>query len=437
MCTVPTASGEAPARGGGGLTAGEGEHAVRRRGQRTLKLSILSRLGWMDGAPVKPEVAVRYAAAAVVAISAVWLRFWAGSRGANFDMESWQIVARLYGEGGVNAVYAGTYRYTYGPVWAHVLGLLGLVVGYDNGLRYALTGLLAIADLIIAGLLWRSQGFAAGAAYALCPVVILLSGYHRQHEPLALAILLGGLALYSSGEVQRSWKKRAGGLVILGLSLSCKHIAFAFPLWLARRQRGVWRLLCVVIPPAVFALMFIPHLAVWPSIRAHVIDYRSWQNFIAWGMLPQVLQQHVTPWQLFGGALVLGALFAPRDPVRALALYCLVLVASSPSIANQYLTLVGLAWAVYRRSLALSLAVVLSTIFIASDLNGFGIGDLRLWSPDPDVERLAVYRAIVLLLVAASVTVCRSPLSGRRSSGAACSAACGHAFAASPVDRNP
>ena len=345
--------------------------------------------------------AARCAAAVIVAAAAVWLRFWAARRGANWDMESWQIVARLYGEGGVSAVYAGTERYNYGPIWAHVVGLLGLVVGYENGLRSALTAVLTIADLAIGALLWRYLGLATGAAYLLCPVVVMLTGFHRQLEPLALAFALGGLALYTHGEETRSWRRRLGGLVLLGLSLSSKHIIFAFPLWLARRDRGIWRLLCLGIQPAVFALMFVPHLAVWPSIQAHVIDYKGWQNFPTWRLLPEMLHQWITPWQLFFGALVVGAFFAPRDRFRALALYCLVLVTFSPSIANQYLTLVGFAWAVNRGNLALALAVALATLFVASDPNGFSMPELRLWSVDPDIERPAAYKAIALLLMAA------------------------------------
>jgi hypothetical protein len=205
-------------------------------------------------------------------VCAVLLRIWAARRGSTWDFESFQIAAGLYLQGGVVAVYSGTTRYNYGPLWAIVIGEIARFTGTGLAFRYAVVCILTVADLVTSALLSHCVGLAAGAAFILAPTSVIITGYHSQIEPLALALAVAGVILYGERCDGRVEKRKIGGLVLLGVPLTAKHFAFAFSFWLALKERRIMRMVALIVPIGVFALWFVPFLpGAGAAIRADIL----------------------------------------------------------------------------------------------------------------------------------------------------------------------
>lgn len=285
-------------------------------------------------------------------LAGVGLRFAMMKRGHNFDMESWRLAADITNHNG--NVYAETYRYNYGPIWFEVLHLLDRVAQlFSNpyhAFRFLVVGVLTLADLGIWYMLRKKFGFVAGFLFFLNPISIIITGYHNQFDTVAVCAALAAAVVYGDekgGLTRRKW----WGLVLLGLSLTVKHVFFLFPLWLAVRQKG-WRekLIVLSVPIAIFGLSFVPFWAQGHAgILKNVFGYSSFNNAPFWyTVLPQFIQAFVSIKVLFFGALIVFAFVMRKRPiVESLLVYSIVLVAFSAAIANQYLAIVCAAIAVF------------------------------------------------------------------------------------------
>ena len=263
-------------------------------------------------------------------------------RGSNYDMESYRIVADIVAKGG--DVYAETNRYNYGPVWFHILHALDSLpwIAGDRltTLHWKVACFLTIVDIGICLTLFRSYGTTVAALFFLNPISIMITGYHSQFENFA--ILLG---LLSVGLLDRQKGNRWMwlGLVLLGLSLSIKHILFLFPLWLAIKQK-YWsrKLLFAGLPYVIFLAGFVtylPHDA--HQILKNVFLYRSWNNAPLWSDFAPGFVHHVAgPFILFiGTMLFLGLVWRTKESIESLHLYLISLVTFSSALANQYLAI--------------------------------------------------------------------------------------------------
>jgi hypothetical protein len=133
--------------------------------------------------------------------------------------------------------------------------------------------------------------------------------------------------------------------VVLGLSLTIKHVLFAFPFWLAVKQKGLRQKLVVIfVPVCIFALSFAPYWhAGSEGIIQNVFRYKSahHDHFCFYRMfVPAFIQT------MFGSQTVwlfLLALFAfvykQKKVVESLLFYTCVLVATAPATTNQYLAI--------------------------------------------------------------------------------------------------
>jgi hypothetical protein len=288
--------------------------------------------------PAHPRARVVFIVAVVAA--GIALRLAAAQCRPNWDFDSFRIVAAIRADGG--NVYAETKRYNYGPVWFLVLqGLDGLARTCADpvaAFRLALAVLLTLVDLGITAILLQRYGARAAALFFLNPVSIVISGQHNQFDNLAL--LIGLVAVLVWEREERAGRAHPASLCLVGLSLATKHILFAFPLWLAVRERGARTLVTLLLPPAVFVLSFLPW---WvggaDGIVHHVFLYRSIKNMPAVRAVvhgaPHAFLVACTVWALalLGGAVAGRA----RRPLDALLLYAVVVVAFSPSVAIQYL----------------------------------------------------------------------------------------------------
>lgn len=283
----------------------------------------------------------RWVAIAAIALG-ILLRLLVALRNPNYDFDSFRIVADIVERGG--NVYAETHRYNYGPIWLLIIRALDLLTGRNEVVfRYLLTVLLSLVDVGIFALLWQRFGKLAACLFLLNPISIIITGYHSQFDNLA--IFLGMLALVAIDddfENGLTWRKLAG-LLLFGLSLITKHILFLFPLWLAVKQKGWWQKLAVLfVPILVFFVGFLPYVTEGrQGIIQNVLLYQSYdQQYFYRLFVPGALQLFLSSRTVWIGLLFLSAFFVRKlDGLRSLLIYTAVLVAASPAIANQYLSI--------------------------------------------------------------------------------------------------
>lgn len=315
----------------------------------------------------------------VVLVVGVALRYWVSTLGSNFDLESYGIVADIVDRGG--NVYAETERYNYGPIWFYVLGFLDdiskLFSDPAGAFRALLIGLLTLADVGIWAVLHRRYGRIAGFLFFLNPVSIIITGYHNQFDNVAILVGLLAMVAYAASFVP--------ALLLLGLSLTVKHVLLVFPLWLAIKEKGLERkLAALAVPLAMLVLSFMPFVAEGRSgIVSNVVLYRGHDNAPFWhGVLPVQLQPLISPSVLFAGAmLVLGFVWRRRSHLDLALLYLLALVVFAPSIANQYLAIAVPAIAAFPSSFFLPFQV-LAGWFLAAHPEGLHSQWLRDRAPD-------------------------------------------------------
>lgn len=279
-----------------------------------------------------------------IMIAGIAARLLVATCGHDYDMDSSQIIAKLADHG--DNVYASTERYNFAPGWFYILHALNILAGHNPEVfRYFVSGFLGLGDAGICFILWRRFGKLAGCWFLLNPISIIISGYQCNFDNLA--ILLGLVAALLMGdEFDKPLNRRKfWGLLVLGLSLVVKHVFFAFPFWLAVKQKG-WRpkLAVIAIPVFVFALSFVPY---WPGGRNGIIDnvflYRSHTTEFFYHMfLPQFVQF------MFGSMIVwllIMAIFAfiyrKKSTIESMLFYTCVLVATSPADVNEYLAIPG------------------------------------------------------------------------------------------------
>jgi hypothetical protein len=309
----------------------------------------------------------------VVLITGLAARLLVATCGHNYDMDSWQIMAGIADRG--DNVYASTERYNFAPGWFHILHGLNLLAGHNPAVfRYVVAGFLSLADAGIFFFLWRRFGRLAACWFFLNPISITISGYQCNFDNVA--IWLGLLAVGLMGD---EWdrplnRRKLLGLSVLGLSLVVKHVFFAFPFWLAVKQKGMGRKLVVIgVPVFIFALSFAPYWhAGSQGIIQNVFLYRSLKNEFFYRMfLPQFVQF------MFGSMAVwffLLGLFAficrQKNTIEFLLFYTGVLVAASPANINEYLAIPGAFVATHLNPFTI-LYTAVGTLHLFVDYNGF------------------------------------------------------------------
>jgi len=320
-------------------------------------------------------------------VTGVSLRLWLATLGHNYDVESFALVGGLVADG--RNVYANTLRYNYGPIWFLVLGLIEWIMRHVRttnveAFHFVVASLLTAVDVAIAWLLSRRFDPVAGVLFLLCPVSMLITGFHSQFDNLAVLVGLIAWLPMASASSRRSARNVAACAVVMGLSLSIKHILVFFPLWVI-----TWpafgdlrrRLLYAVVTYGVFLAGFAPFAvndAAIDGIWRHVFAYDS--NTL-YTLFEQVLQ-------LFAPASSVVALFAwvpvfsgvkflwliamvavgwiamRREPSHAVLYYLLAMVALSPSMAAQYFAIPLAAIAVHWRAALSWVYVLVGTVVI-------------------------------------------------------------------------
>jgi hypothetical protein len=309
----------------------------------------------------------------MVLITGLAARLLVATCGHNYDMDSWQIVAGIADRG--ENVYAATGRYNFAPGWYHILHGLNVLSGHKPAVfRYVVAGFLGLADAGIFFFLWRRFGRLAACWFLLNPISVIISGYQCNFDNVAIGLGLLAVALMGDDFDRPLDRRKLLGLSVLGLSLVVKHVFFAFPFWLAVKQRGMLQKLVVIfVPVLIFALSFVPY---WHTgsqgIIRNVFLYRSFTNEFFYRMfLPQFVQF------MFGSLgvwLFLLGLFAficrKKSTVEFLLFYTAVLVAASPANINEYLAIPGAFVATHLNPFTI-LYTAVGTLHLLVDPNGF------------------------------------------------------------------
>jgi hypothetical protein len=322
------------------------------------------------------------------------LRIWASTLGHNDDFLTWSRVAGVIAAG--KNVYAST-SWTYGPIWPEILGLIKWA---DSTLRVnafhtSIAGFLTLADAGIAVILVRLGGYVPGILFMLCPVSILITGYHSQIDNLAvLFALLSWYVLRSRPSVTDSGRGQIVlAAVLMGTSLATKHVMLFFPVWILFwpgrpvTQRIMYCLLAYALAAAAF-VPFATSPAAAVGISENVIGYRGFGG----GLFPRLVSlvaplQQVAAWfswvpllsplDLVWAMVMVPTGIAvarkfPRDP---LFVYLIALLAYTPSMAEQYLTIPVASCAMYwRRWQSWAYIVIALALLSSSPVN---IGSLH------------------------------------------------------------
>jgi len=243
-------------------------------------------------------------------------------------------------------------------------------------LRYLLVTFLSLVDLSIFAILDRKLNRLTAYLFFLNPISIIITGHHHQFDNLAL--LLGLLAVLFIGDDydEPITKQKFLGLLILGISLATKHILFAFPFWLAIKQKGFFQKMMTLLAPAlVFILSFVPY---WPAgsqgIIQNVFLYKSYNNEYFYHLfIPGILQNGLTSVQVWIILLITFAVvLRRRNNFDSLLLYTCILVAASPAITNQYLAIV-VPFSVANLNMFTLAYTLLGSVFLFFDYNGLFI----------------------------------------------------------------
>jgi hypothetical protein len=313
-----------------------------------------------------------------VLVAGIAARLLVATCGHDYDMDSWQIVAKLADRG--DNVYASTDRYNFAPGWFHVLHALNLLAGHNPTVfRYLVAGFLSLGDVGIFFILWRRFGKTAGCWFFLNPISVIITGYQCNFDNLA--VLLGLLAVLLMGdEFDRPVSRRKLlGLFVLGLSLVIKHVFFAFPFWLAVKQKGMLqKLVVILIPVFIFALSFVPYWhAGSQGIVQNVFRYRSFTTEFFYRMFVPMFVQFMfnsqTVW--FFLLAIFAFIYRQKNTVEFLLLYTCVLVAASPANINEYLAIPGPFVATHLNPFTI-LYTAVGTLHLLADVNGLHLTGL-------------------------------------------------------------
>jgi hypothetical protein len=235
----------------------------------------------------------------------------------------------------------GTSLNNYSPIWSGVIRLVDRA-SRASGISFVrlMRTLVSAVDLLSAAVLWqiaRRRGTDPRRVVALFlanPVSIWTTGFQGQFDGVSLLFLLLAILVTESGAAIAA--NRPFPWIFLTLSIATKQITAIHPiLWINRvRNRAI-----LLLPYLLTAVLFVPFVREWRSIRDNVLLYRGVPR--SYGLSELVLfdDRWATPVGLL--ALVAGLITAWRlrddpDLMRASLVLFLVLLVFAPGFGTQY-----------------------------------------------------------------------------------------------------
>lgn len=324
---------------------------------------------------------LKIAALGLVLCAGAALRMWLSTLGWNYDLVSWWIIANLVEEG--KNIYVETARLPYAPIWAGIAWLAlwvqqGLGLTGMTSFHVLVAGFLTIVDIGIAITLARVCGYLPAVLFLLCPVSLLITGYHSQIDNIAILLALWSWRLMegqSEGAGQPDdviWPA-----ILMGLSLATKHVFAFFPLWMLLWQSRPMkqRLLYCGIAYAIFLGAFLPYVLTpegLAGVKAHVFMYRGYSRF-GNALLPRLIPSPALWNPAFeAGMLGAGFMIARWAPRELFFLYPVALVTFTPLMADQYLAIPITSFAAYWRHWPMWAYVLAATLALLASTDDVG-----------------------------------------------------------------
>ncbi len=271
---------------------------------------------------------------------AVGLRIFVSRMGFNFDYGSWRDVGTIVAQG--KNVFAETTRYSYGPIWAIILGIFKKVslLFYNNWFVFRLLIIfsLSLADIAITLLLYEYIGYFAFFWFLFNPVSIYTSGFHNQFDNISIAI-----ALYSFKIIEK-YRSRLKGYFILGLSFAVKHVFLFFPLWLFFSSKNRKQRLLSFIPYLVFFISFIPFSFSQKAFLGIINNVFMSQRDLLYAFLPKTF--FMTPLIILFLIIPFGFLLRKEKITQQGFYYLLVFMMVLTNSGSQYLAIPLVSYAV-------------------------------------------------------------------------------------------
>ena len=319
----------------------------------------------------------------------LFLKVFLACCGHNYDIESWEIVAKLVREG--KSVYANTFRFPYGPILQFVLGGLSVLSeriplssGREN-FHIWVTLFLSLVDIFVGLILRRLFGNLIGTLFLLNPITWLITGFHAQLDQIP--ILIGLISICFLQKAEKSGKYYLGSILLLGISLITKHTLIFFPLWIiayllaGKRRKIGWAIAFALVPFVIFGLSFLPWLGDTASrngVINNVFHYRS--EYLS-AFLPELFSLvGLTEWlemnfmwvPVFSGYKLfwfisisaLGFYFRNVNLFEFFFLYLFSLLFLTSSMCDQYLVIPIAACAYYWKSPWVHGYTILSSVYL-------------------------------------------------------------------------
>lgn len=335
----------------------------------------------------------------IIVLAGFWLRIAVSKFGHMIDMDFWKINVDIYKLGGT--LYERGH-YNYGPIWINTLYILDWLpfkTGNDfDSLRIKIVLFLSIIDFFLFIILIKIHSLKIATIFYLNPISIFISGYHNQFDNFA--ILFGFLAVI----IYEKNNKKFGfflSLILIGVSLSIKHILFLFPLWMAIKENKLKnKILIIIIPIIIFIGSFANYIFTEGDfILNNVFNYKSYDNGPFWSLFtPQFLSSYLGLRNLFLISMILfGLIIKKKNVLDSFYIYLISVVIFSSAIANQYLAIPLIALAVFWNPYYLFFTLICCVYFLVNRdaLYIPSILELLNWSRKKD---LFGYKVVILFL---------------------------------------
>lgn len=336
-------------------------------------------------------------------------RIWVSQFGSNFDFAMWQANLELFKQG-ISIYEFG--NYSYGTPWIYTLFLLDSIsfpIIENNNFVQNIPGtfyrikiilFLSLIDILIFFLLYRNYSLKVGLLFFLNPICIIITGHHNQFSNFALLFGFLSILLFEKNKFDYRFFIT---LVLMGISLSIKHILIFFPLWWAFKEKKLIRkFLVVFIPYSIFILSFFPYiLTELDHVMFKLGSFGMRFDGPFWGMFgPKIVHMYLNIQTLFSLILIsLGLLLIKKNIKESFYLYIMAVVAFSSMMYTQYLVIPLIALAVFWNWKYLIYTILTFMVFLVDydQLNIEYLSNYLDWTLRS--TRISFYPIILILLI--------------------------------------
>ena len=343
-------------------------------------------------------------------LTGFFLRIWVSQFGYNMDFSSWQVNLSLFQQN--KSIYEFG-NYAYSSPWIYTLYILDSIsfpilenTNFVQNIpgsfyRIKIILFLSLIDFLIFFLLFKNYSLKIGLLFFLNPICIIITGHHNQFSNFAILFGFLSVLLYEKNNLNF---KFIFPLILMGLSLSIKHILIFFPIWWAFKEKKIInKFLVLFVPYSIFIFSFLP--LYFPGDTEHIIDklccFGKRVDGPFWGMFgSKFVHMYLDLQALFSLILIgLGFLFINRNIKDSFYLYLMAVVTFSSMMYTQYLAIPLIALAIFWNWKYFFYTLLTFLVFLV-DGDQLNIEFLRnLFNWDLRSTRISFYPIILILLI--------------------------------------